>query len=94
MEKSQGVSQYEVDDSKGVSFAFGIRASERGFGRFDVPVAIFAPEEAVEGLHGGGEVVARERVAHFADGEVEAEENPLVVAGEQRGVDLALNGEG
>ena len=42
-------------------------------------------------MHGGAEIVGREGVADFTDGLIEAEENPLVVAGEEGGVDFPFD---
>ena len=67
------------------------RARQRGFGCLDIPVAIFAPKEAVKRLRHFAELVFGERGVDFADGLVELEQNPFVIAGEQRGIDFAFN---
>src|ERR1017187_981154 len=57
----------------------------------DVPVAILAPEEAVERLRRFVEPVALERCSDVTDGLVELEQDPFVVARQESPVDLALH---
>src|ERR1019366_5104007 len=64
---------------------------ESGFAGFDIPIAILAPEEAVERLRRLIEAILGEGSGNVAYGLVELEQDPLVVAGQERPVDLALH---
>jgi hypothetical protein len=52
---------------------------EHGFGGLDIPVAVLAPEEAVERGGGVAEAVFFQSGADFGDGGIEPQENPFVV---------------
>ena len=94
MEQAQRVREDEVNDRERVGAAFLVVGAdvrrrllgavapgdgEDGLAGLDIPVAILAPEEAVEGLRGFVEAVFGEGGGDFADGLVELEQDPLVV---------------
>ena len=67
---------------------------QRGFARLDIPVAILAPEKAVERARRIAEAILFERGRDLVDRGVEAQQDPFVVAREQRGIDLGLKRRG
>ena len=84
--------EHEINHREGVRLARRRPCRiERRLARLEIPVAILAPEKTVERRRRVAEPVFVERGGHFADGRVEPEQNPFVVAGEQLAVDLALN---
>ena len=80
MEQPEGVGEHKINHRERVGFARRVRAEEDRFARLDIPIAILAPEETVERLCRRAEVVGGQGFADFADGAVELEQNPFVVA--------------
>ena len=83
MKQAQGVAEDEIDHRERVRFArtrwFRVRHPERGLARFEIPIAKFAPEKAIERLGGLAEIVFLERRRDRADRGVEAQQDPFVV---------------
>ena len=61
-----------------------------GLARLQIPIAKFAPEKAIERLGGLAEIVFLQRLRDRADRVIEAQQDPFVVAGEERRIDFAF----
>ena len=102
MEEPEDMGEHQVDDGQLVVPEGGARRVGRrlarhaqdGLAGLDVPVAVLAPEEAVQGGGGVAEAVAGEGLVHLAHGDVEAGQDPAVVRREQGRVDFLLGGPG
>ena len=60
------------------------------FAGLDVPIAIFAPEKAIERLGRFVEAVLSERRGDLANGLIELEQNPFVVGCQEHSINLAF----
>src|SRR5262245_16173000 len=90
MEQSQRMRQNEINHRKRIRFARGVAALQNGFARLDIPIAILAPEKAIERGRGLVEFVISQCRRDFADGGTELEQNPFVIAREQLRIDFFL----
>src|ERR1035441_7911141 len=66
-------------------------AGEGGFAGLDIPIAILAPEEAVERLRRLIEAILGEGSRNVADGLVELEQDPFIIAGQEGWINFALH---
>src|ERR1039458_2959335 len=76
---------------RGRSFGFGVPGSQHRFARLDIPVAILAPEKAIQRRGGIAEFVFGDRIGNFPNGLVELQQNPFVIRRQELSVDLALH---
>ena len=84
MKQTQRMAKNEIDHSAAYCALRGYcrfsRESETRFARLQIPIAIFAPEKPIKRLRRFAEIVFLERPGDRADGCIETQQNPFVVA--------------
>ena len=83
VQEAEGAREDVVHDLEDFGLARGVVAVERLFGVFDVPVAVFVPEEFEDGLGVVVEAAALDVFVARGDEPVQPRDDVLVVGGEQ-----------
>ena len=83
--------QDEVDYGNRIRLPGKFLAVEHRLARFDIPITVFVPEEAIECLSSLIEFVFFESCRDFPNRSVQFEEDPFIIRGEQLRIDLRLH---
>src|SRR5688572_16239731 len=91
MHQSESVRKDEIENSDRVRLLGLIFPEENSLRRLEIPVAKLAPKEPVNARRGFIKFVIRERFSDFRNRRVQAQKNPLIVTGQFRGINFALD---